>query len=1115
MAGAAFWGALGGAIAFVLILLLLVCRKLGRSAKVNIVDEKPEDNIKLGRLAPPSIVPNGGKHAAGTPVIIIPSERAGVYARIGRPTEVQNEKFTNYDGQTICLGQPNPVTTIRDGDEKLWRVGTFIIQAFSYAPGRQDSEITSTLIEVTPPTGEVFFSHPAGSYDEGFDLTLFHPDTTNILFTYSESGPAGNPWECGIPYTKLIPITTTCEIRAAAQGSRTPAAAKRFVIPELLPPPEIFVASESCAGQSTIVYPGDQITFGSIYGANLLYSMRRCGVNDPQSVSTQPSCTYSSALVATPGTWEIIVLSQKKDWKDSNESFARVLCAPEMPRVDPSTVSGTEPHVVRLLCNGSSDYYPANVIILYHVLVNGESVEGASEPYSNCCELTLPGGIYELSATCYDRDTELRSRELIKTITVHDKIVKKKKLQPCTIHPNGGEHTLGEDPLSIVVNSGDGGGDLSCEVQIRQLDSNNMKTISGQIGEEIPIPFLGRLKVTAVTILPDGTRSAPTFASFNARPPPPKLSPKSGEFTSSSALKVYLYKPAISPLLDISNVNLAYEITKWHGGTSETSTINNNPDATPIPIGATGRYQITATLEVDGVLSPEVSGWYTVHVDPLSAPVPVFKPNRKYHSVGDHISVSLSTVDPLARIFWSTDGEEFNLYKDPIEVTESTTFKAYSTVEGVKNSEIVTQDYEFSAASPGGTRRPLLPPEIYPKKRSLAGRTSAEIILSQPSVSFQEDAIIRYSLAGGPEMVFDPENVIVIKPSDADSEGDIQITAYIEVPGVGLSGSAKKVYSFAHEPAKERYIANEPVKKPVVTVHAHQLLVELRPPEGIKHSEDIQTLYTVDGSFPLTQEGGSTRILQPGKTIEIPRHGCTELRCLCVDKQNRLPPSRVVTKTFSEGIGYLPVAMPDHVNVVVSEDSSELQPPALVAHARVVVLIATCSTADSVIRYSFGGKEVTSDSSIFPSQGLQIVTSDPSTSFVKLAAFKNGIKSEEVHQEFRHVPGTEPERAEKFLDHEKHSPQKSNRQSADITATTTVTATSAQTLPLPAQPSTLDTITGSTLFPPASPLIFTTSAIRPVDTFSRGFADAKARDAKRKTLLASLKKEDEARERHT
>ena len=1108
-----FWIPVGIAVAIILILLVLLCRRLGRRARVNIVDEKGEDSNQLGRLAAPAIVPNGGKHPAGTPIVIVPSESAGVYARIGRPTEIQNEKFKNYDGQTICLGQPNQAGVIREGDEKLWRVGTFIIQAFSYAPGRVDSEVATVMVEVVPPTGEVFFSHSAGCYDSPFELVLFHPDTSNILFTYSEgSHPAENPWECGIPYTHPIPITSTCEVRAAVQGSRTPAAAKRFTIPEVIPPPGIFVSGSNCASQSIAVFPGDPITFGSVYGATLLYSMRRIGKCDPSSVATQPSCVYTNALVATPGAWEIITLAQKSDWKDSTESFIRVLCAPEMPRVDPSTVSGMAPHTVRLLCNGSSDYYTANVIIQYHVVVNGEILEGTSEPFANSCELTLPSGHYILNATCFDLDTDLRSREVVREISVGE--VKKKKLSPCTIHPNGGEHIVGEDPLMVVINSGDvGEGDLICEIEIRQPDKKITKTITAPIGEEVSIPLLGRLKVAAVVISPDGTRSTPTFASFTAKPPAPKLSPKNGEFTSSSSLKVYLYKPVMNPIMDISDVNLVYELTKWHRGSSETTTMNNNPDAQPIPIGAAGRYQVTAYLEVDGVRSPECSGWYTVHSDPLSAPIPVFKPSRKYHSVGDNVEVSISTTDPLAKIFWSdgSDGE-FKLYKTPISISQSTTMKSYSTQEGVRNSDIATQDYEFSGASPGGTRRPLLPPEIHPKERYIEGKNSIEVIISQPGVSFHEDAKILYSIDEGNEKVYNPDHEIILQRSDAKPNGDVYICAYIEVPGIGISGSTKKTYSFVDNSTPRQRGHTESIKKPVVTVHAHQLLVELRPNESIKHKNDIKILYTVDGSFPLTREGGSTRVLDSGKTIEIPRHGCTELRCLCIDTKNRLPPSRVISKTFSEGIGYLPVAVPTHSEIANQSDtnSNELQPPSLIAHARVVVLIATCSTPDSVIRYAFGDVNINSESSIFPSQGLQIVTSNPSTSFIRLAAFKNGVASGEVHQQFRHVPGTEPERSEKHLNNDDDVKQQKQPVATQSVATA---VSSAQTIPLPVQPPTVDTLTGSTLFPPASPLIFSTSSNIQKDTFSRGFANAKAKDSKRKSLLASLKKDDEARER--
>ena len=378
----------------VLLFLAVICFIAGRRAKVEVVKE-PEKEIVLGPLGVPSILPNGGKHPAGTPLVVVPVPHASAYYRIGHPHTVHGEEFRRLDGSTIVLGAPHPCGI--PGGELLgsqWQVGQFVVQAFCYAPGREDSEIVTTLIEITPPTGEVFFSHSGGTYEEPFVLNLFHPETTNILYTADGT----DPWEGGLPYLNPLYINRSCEIRAVAQGSRAPSLSKHFVLAEELPPPTLALNGELVTqgwapGLDYEVQSKDAMTFFAKEGGAVYFSMERldCAVDVEegqevlqsarqggfdvaalentisklsrvsktskgapsevakysifekrfleeealmqQSSATKPACVFTTPPTLRPGRWIVRAYSSKQKWKDSRIVTFTIRCPPGPPDV--------------------------------------------------------------------------------------------------------------------------------------------------------------------------------------------------------------------------------------------------------------------------------------------------------------------------------------------------------------------------------------------------------------------------------------------------------------------------------------------------------------------------------------------------------------------------------------------------------------------------------------------------------------------------------------------------------------------------------------------------------------------------------------------------------------
>eukprot|EP00754_Rhynchopus_humris_P000539 Rhum_TRINITY_DN10322_c0_g1::Rhum_TRINITY_DN10322_c0_g1_i1::g.38034::m.38034 len=1124
-----FWVLIGALIAIVACFLLFLCCMMGRRVKVDALP-KEEDVAPLGKLGVPSILPNGGKHPAGTPLVVIPVPHASVFFRIGNPHNVHELQFQRLDGQTIVLGAPHPCAIPgRNSDNTPWQVGTFVIQAFSYAPGRDDSDIVTTLVEITPPTGEVMYSHPPGEYQEPFQLTLFHPDTTNIMWT----ADGRDPWECGVPYTGSLWVDQSCEIRAAAQGSLAPAVCKSFTIPSLLPSPIAVLNDDTQVFDSGTlrVCPSDKLAFASSEtGAAVFYSAVRSPLH---SAAPAPTSLYTAPLTFGPGTWVVTASASKAQRKDSAQRVLVVHCSPyppvlrRLPAAEVASLLGDE-HADAVpraqddasltvpcgfkLCvdtGAAAKETPrtaelgdeARPLISYLLTrrtgevsllsmmrsassetssrgkkkarrgkaddkdsVSASTVAGLCEQQAEIVEekqslsydpvlLLTESGVYTLEYYATDPNTGAKCANVIETLSVE--VAVPPRLDTVVFEPRSGNFVVPQDDrvegLRLAVGNVRKRGSRGVRVFVRvEPDASVVpdsvgatvltarNTAAGSApgdatthecrpADQLVIKRYGRVKVTAIACYEDdgGSRSADDYfalgedeatrlgvsvaqiAYYNIAPPVPRLSPD-GSGSYGLGFAAYVHKP--KHLASWAECMLHYSVHGWVGGVEiEKQEFKNAPDGTLIGLGEEGRYIVRARCEV--FLSEQNAS------DPQAA----------------------ACARPPAAGTPTYVSEEIEAF---YEVSAGATMLAPPTPVERRVSAAPSP----RAAPPTATA----PPAFYPVEKFHAVQTLHVYLQAQYSPSTAEDVEVYYAInepvhhrAEGEEhnparhgTLYSERCPIRLDGGEAGAEAEFTIYALArpvrDVRTASDAGSMTGSLSFTPKVLSSRVVQKtyclvspsvsdtprgDAPPKPCLTCHASELSVQLKTPD-----EHIRALYTIDGSPPATEAGGSTFLLPHLHAFAVPAHGTTSVRAIAVDTLGRKAPSRVVSKCFVEGtLPQMPLAR-NALGVAAAatagkapeaEDPDLLVPPVFVAHARVVSVVATCSQPSAVVRYTIDGTLPTPLSQILPETGLQIAaqgTQRPAT--LRCVAYGvGGAASGEVVQDFMQIlggPATEP-----------------------------------------------------------------------------------------------------------
>eukprot|EP01063_Lacrimia_lanifica_P015801 TRINITY_DN22469_c0_g1_i1.p1 TRINITY_DN22469_c0_g1~~TRINITY_DN22469_c0_g1_i1.p1 ORF type:complete len:1043 (+),score=328.33 TRINITY_DN22469_c0_g1_i1:45-3131(+) len=923
-----FGGVVGGVIGALVLIVVLVVWLMKRRAKIEIMKEAEE--VQLGKLAAPSILPNGGRHPAGTTVVIVPTLNAGVYYRIGSPTDVHQVQFSRLDGQNITLGTPDTCGVPGGDPAAPHEPGKFIVQAFCYAPGREDSDIVTAMIEIAPPDGDVFFSHPPGAYAAPFALALWHPTGRPVFYTTDGS----DPWDYGLPYCPAegggggLWVDGTCEVRAAVQGSRVPSAVRRYVVNGQLAPPRLLVSGEVRPSPRDVfdaprhgdehppivIRQRERVGFSAGEGATVMYSAEPFSAGWSRRYlalhNDTPATVFSAPVALTQGTWVVRAIAVKTGHADSAVATLRVVCAPNPPTIQ-HPVRLTPPYKLRLKAENP---------VTYRVL---RVPEGGGDDVADddgavvSAEVDVPtphtvllheAGTFRLECCAVDNATCVRSEDV--SVDFEVEAARGAAPREPTVDPANGRYVLTGDSFPFIVNTKQRGALVRLEV--------NGEAVPCTPGEEVHVKAFGVVKVTATAVdAADPTLvSAATTQVYRIAPPPPRLSP-AGSGSYGVGFSAHL-APPVRP--SWAGMAVGYTIERWlDGAAPEKEAVEGRKAAVQLPMTMPGRYRVSAHCTVDGAVSEAVEGFYEVQAPvaasqasprdfaaPLAGPIPapVFYPTDQRHYAPE-LEVFLQSVDGVVTHYAVNDpgmeARQEAVPNAPVLLTREGHCKPDGTVVVYAMCASATNP---RAVSPVVSKvyKLLSPPRPPPPKLTCHAR---QMVL-ELHVPPEDGVAVLYTLDGSAPLMEEDGSTHLLPPSHTvaiPDKGTTEVKA-IAVDRTGKRFPSRVVSKVFVEGAP--YLALGTGTAAATPVRAAADAAALRPPDFIAHPRTVAIVaasknpadvvrYTLDGTPP-----GAASPLLPAHGLQIALHAQTApvtLRVVAFDCTNTVH-SEEVSQAF-------------------------------------------------------------------------------------------------------------------------------------------------------------------------------------------------------------------------
>eukprot|EP01062_Namystynia_karyoxenos_P009707 TRINITY_DN13434_c0_g1_i1.p1 TRINITY_DN13434_c0_g1~~TRINITY_DN13434_c0_g1_i1.p1 ORF type:complete len:1191 (+),score=221.78 TRINITY_DN13434_c0_g1_i1:82-3573(+) len=928
----------------------------------------PEDEegppARLPSLPAPAVLPASGELPLGSEVTVVPPPGCSCYVRCGPESRAHTMPF-----QLWRPGLPLALTTR----------GRWVVQAFSSANGSEDSPITTVMLEATtvqPPLGPVRFSHASGAHPAGFELALWHDTADAVLYTIGEPGRTADPYQCppAEVYSCPIPIPPPgmrgpVEVRAVAAGSPAPATVQVFSV--------VGDRQLPCPGLCFVDTTGGPLGPGQVEGEGpLARPPRACaaftcpvpgaavhyGVRMPGD-SEQLLCRIFTAPVVLPaGGCVVEAIAVKHGWQDSDRVRWVLASAPSTTIPSPTT---TPPTLACPVFDPPPGRYPAPLTVRVsvgpparHVRVTTDDTDPRQAAAQNAAaEVTLFDGPEErqvVRAVAEGPGGRMSAENRGEYRQITGPVPWPR---PPRIFPRERDHVVHTDAPFCVRLQADAGLTIDVLIAFLAADHHGQRRdpelVRGKSsGDRVPVCQLGVIVVTATT---GGAAEEAGPAEMGDSILSGLVEPGFERTRRSVARREYSLRPPCPQITRDTprperpvTVRFACPTPAWWQGPRWRVLVTT--DGSPPRIGAGTARLLPAegpSLRLPGG-RPTLVRAVTVHFH-RAEDCPAADREHAATDLGD-LSAAVVLSD-IAENYTDSPGPS----PRPVEVLQPTPPPTFSP--------------------PGELHRGVLTVRIH-------SRLPGSVMRWKPSWEADD-------LPAGGGRVYSPDTPPVFTSADMGPHGSVTLHAVAHALGMAPSAVTAKTYRVlplpppvsSREPALRAAVAGallvlaispRPPKKPRrrpppvprLSCHAAELSVVI-----LARAAGDEVRYTLDGSDP---SGG--RRLPRGAAVAIPSEGITDLRACAVRGGSC---SETVRRVFVEGLVSSAHAAPDLGRAPPQRGGlgRQPEPPAMIAHARAVVIVAVCDDPGGVVRYSLDGAAPAPDSQRFPSAGLCVPVS--------------------------------------------------------------------------------------------------------------------------------------------
>ncbi len=485
-------------------------------------------------------------------------------------------------------------------------------------------------------------------------------------------------------------------------------------------PAELLVIDSQ--GRRTGYDPATGQSYNEIPEASYIH---HAGIEDPETGELHESDLKTLHILnPDPKKYKLVVTgtgngTYSLDVIGYNQSYTETVSGYEDVPVTPLEV-----HTYDIQYDGYVDRFEAEAMVLYNYTVEDNSsasgeklVKVTSNPASASFVYSGDPGVKDLAIWYYDQNNGHSTYQLYINNVLID------------------SWTTDQDLGSV---------ELSAATRVSRVVSN----IQLNIGDQIKIEGLMYGEERATIDVVEISKPLATL---------PRVAPLSFSLASG----VYDSPQSVAIICDTGDAVIRY--------TTNGTTPNQTSSVYSGPIAVTSSMTLKAYASRNGFEDSEViSAKYTITNPSNRVAAPTFTPITGNYTFGRKVSIFCATEE--ATIRYTTDGSTPNasspVYTGPVAVDQTTTFKAYASKDGIRDSDITTSTYTIKVTEP----------VITPTSGTYLSTQLVTIICPT------RDAVIRYTTDGSMPNASSPIYTGPIKV-----EWNTRIRAYASITGLDNS----------------------------------------------------------------------------------------------------------------------------------------------------------------------------------------------------------------------------------------------------------------------------------------------------------------------------------------